>query len=288
MKTPTMNRGIRKPEYGAGAFSLLELLVAIAVLAIITILLAVVLERASGVWSRAVERIEVQREALVALESLATDISQAVRHLPRSEWMVVRRATDEDVQVSPGAPVSALPADWLVLLGRSPGEQGSQGDTTQAIVYRVAYASPVVGNKPFFGLYRSVTSGRDTLQHLSQNKPLNDYTSAAGALVSPDVSRLLAKYVLGFSVAFEVAEADGRTATRACNPGDEPLSVSDKGVFQGGVRIGDSVTALQVSLALVPKTAAEKLPEISSSSEKDRLIGRKALCFTKYIPLQTR
>lgn len=284
-----MRRKSFSPARGASAaFTLMELLVAMAVLALITVLLAVIVERASVVWSRAAQRVETQREAQVALETLAADISQAVRHLPNTNWLFIRKATDSEIGSSSPSPVPGLTSDWLMILSRSSDESGSESGATHAVVYRVAYTDPIksTGTKPFYGLFRNVLSARQTLQDLHDGKSLDGYATSSS--FSPGIASLLAKNVLAIAVAVEVAGEDGAVSIHACNAGDPPIRASDRGVFQGSVRLGTTVTAFQVALTVIPKSTADRLKESSFGPTAEGLLKKTSLSCSKYIPLQQR
>ena len=78
MAAARTNKGSNKPEHPSGGFTLIEVLVALAVLSVLVVLLAQVINQVSVTMTRASEHAQSDSEADVVFGRLADDIAQII------------------------------------------------------------------------------------------------------------------------------------------------------------------------------------------------------------------
>lgn len=151
----------RPNRQSAGGFSLVEMLVALAVSLVLLTLVASVVSNSASVTLTIHNRLAAYHDANMAFDYLAQDFGSLV---PSSLTQNTLSIVPDQVAGSTGGTASSM---WIVLLGRPASARQSNNvylnqGVMSAISYRVAYQDPISPTDPApsksFALYRSVVT----------------------------------------------------------------------------------------------------------------------------------
>ena len=183
------------------AFSLLELLVAIAVLCILLVILLNIVQGASNLWRTSENKVEAYREGRAALQVISSDLRHA---LASTNTNFFRR----DISSYPNSTNVA----FLATLPLSSQETNSLSDVC-TVGYFLAYdnKSPVSGitGRQSYNLYRYFVESNETFAKLSDS-------SGPADVLDFDPSRqpeILARNVVGFKATYFITNGPGSFTT---------------------------------------------------------------------------
>ena len=185
----------------SSAFSLLELLVAIAVLCILLVILLNIVQGASNLWRTSENKVEAYREGRAALQVISSDL----RHtLASTNTNFFRR----NISSYPNSTNVA----FLATLPLSSQETNSLSDVC-TVGYFLAYdnKSPVSGitGRQSYNLYRYFVESNETFVKLSDS-------SGPADVLDFDPSRqpeILARNVVGFKATYFITNGPGSFTT---------------------------------------------------------------------------
>ena len=185
----------------SSAFSLLELLVAIAVLCILLVILLDIVQGATNLWRTSENKVEAYREARAALQIISSDLRHA---LASTNTNFFRR----DISSYPNSTNVA----FLATLPLSSQETNSLSDIC-TVGYFLAYdnKSPVSGitGRQSYNLYRYFVESNETFAKLSDS-------SGPADVLDFDPSRqpeILARNVVGFNATYFITNGPGSFTT---------------------------------------------------------------------------
>ena len=168
------------------AFTLLELLVAVAVLSLLLVVLLNIVQSTTTLWRVSENRVEAYREARAALQVMASDLKGI---LPSTNTNYFRTNL---INSSPNV-------GFLAALPLSAQDTNSKSDIC-TVGYFLAYGnkSPVAGadGRLSYNLYRYIVESGATFTNLSASSALfNDPTPA-----NTDRAEILARNIVGFQI----------------------------------------------------------------------------------------
>ena len=185
----------------SSAFSLLELLVAIAVLCILLVILLDIVQGATNLWRTSENKVEAYREARAALQIISSDLRHA---LASTNTNFFRR----DISSYPNSTNVA----FLATLPLSSQETNSLSDVC-TVCYFLAYdnKSPVSGitGRQSYNLYRYFVESNETFAKLSDS-------SGPADVLDFDPNRqpeILARNVVGFKATYFITNGPGSFTT---------------------------------------------------------------------------
>ena len=185
----------------SSAFSLLELLVAIAVLCILLVILLDIVQGATNLWRTSENKVEAYREGRAALQVISSDLRHA---LASTNTNFFRR----DISSYPNSTNVA----FLATLPLSSQETNSLSDIC-TVGYFLAYdnKSPVSGitGRQSYNLYRYFVESNETFAKLSDS-------SGPADVLDFDPSRqpeILARNVVGFKATYFITNGPGSFTT---------------------------------------------------------------------------
>lgn len=146
------------------AFSLVELLVASAIMAVMLALILSIVASVMNQWNRQTEELALAREATFALDQLEKDLVGLIRPPNRETVLVIKTASATYAgEVFPGIN--------LRLLSRPPAiSSANELSGTAAIAYAVLPRHPLVPSDPAVpALYRAALSGPRVSQEIAGN-----------------------------------------------------------------------------------------------------------------------
>ena len=168
------------------AFTILEVLVAVAVLGMLLVLLLNILQSAAGLWRGVENRAEAYREARAAMQVISRDLTGVVASTNTNHFPTNLNASSH--------------LAFFSRLLRSSQNSDSLGDVC-TVGYLLAYGnkSPVAGDngRQSYNLYRYFIESNETFTNLSQGSPLFPDFNA-----STNRSEILARNVVAFDVSY--------------------------------------------------------------------------------------
>jgi len=258
------------------AFTLIEVLVAMAALAILLVLLLNVLTSTTTLWRHSENRADAFREARAALTFIARDMASAIPILTHGEEVQALLAPD-------------TAADWaanrdavffLAALPPSAQKGGENSSDICAVGYFLAFAASGGGGSPTMNLYRYLLSSDETFEALKDSNgwPLPSRLADNPGAVLKDISPASAHVDL---LARNIREFRVEPVTYARQNPDGtymPVFSPDK---------------VEITIVAASRETAEKFPDKSDWIEKHRDRCPCALCrteqtFTTSIPLRTK
>ena len=183
-------------------FTVLELIVATALLAAIMAVLLLITTRVLDAWTRAMGSLSTGRTVRMCLDYLARDLEGAVFKDNGTAWLIV-----EPLSMGNGVEDSV----WLRFFTSSSSERGG----LRAVSYRLVEtnpANPASGEGKVMGLYRTAIDGERTfdefLHELEEKAPGEFLDTASVREVS---SSFLGAHVVSFRVDFWLREQSVKT-----------------------------------------------------------------------------
>ncbi len=140
----------------AKAFTLIEVLVASAVMVILVGIVAYIAGQVMDSWNRSSGKLSANSEARLALEIIAQDLEMAVLRNNGMEWFRVEGPASLDNN-------PPYPSNSVVLKLFAPAANQQGGNGICAIAYKLEYKESYTGGPLTYALYRMVVSPQDTL-----------------------------------------------------------------------------------------------------------------------------
>ena len=222
------------PAAARRAFTLVEILVATAVMAILTGMVLGITTHVVRVWENASGSLSAENQAQLALDALARDLETAVLRGDGDEWMQI--AVEDGIGAGAFTAPSAVHLMFFTSAPDRPrldaGGAPLRGGLT-AVSYRLAYRDPFTnsgsGPYPRFGLYRAVMDPENTFtgilaaerqedlrgQVWNRDRPAGwtdlsrDGRNPSPRQWSTDVANLLAGHVVEFDVRIRYVDTRG-------------------------------------------------------------------------------
>lgn len=255
-------------------FTLVELLVASAILAILSSLVFLIAANMAELWKQSSQRLGARSAGELALDLLERDLTALVAADGRWQWMQI---VMED-GTGPAGPVSN---PHLLFFAHQPGSSGG-GSGTAAVSYRLGYRDPFAagggGNHRRPGLYRAVLDPEQTFRQIWMQPPQADLKTLVwdriGALPgelesgwavdirewSLDTANLLATPVARWSLALHYQDEEGQPAVLRMGPeGGRRLAVSTHLEVDGDRIPFRRLVALEVELTVLTREGMQRL-----------------------------
>lgn len=215
------------------AFTLIEIMVATAIMIIMVGLVIQITGDVLKVWNRSVDKLSSNAQARIAMELLTNDIETAVLRNNGLRWLESTQETVPNPLDSTSLQTTRLHL-FAPAIDRPQTDDSNQpiGGDLCAISYELVYQDPVTGsNDPLdniFALHRRVIDSRTTFEDL-MGDPVQNTFPWASATVSPtsghvaayplasDATNFLASNIIDFRVDFYYIDATD-TAVNAMPP----------------------------------------------------------------------
>ncbi len=214
MKKPTIPAGARRRA--KRAFTLIEIMVATAIMVILVGLVIQITSQVLNVWTRSSGRLTALASARIAMELITQDLETAVFRNNDMQWL---RAENDDLPVLGGTTNTVSLRLFSPALDRPEGP----GDIC-AIAYQLRFANPITGDDSgddqLFVLYRRIIDAETTFNDLMGVDNQEDLeawgnwaSGGGGNNIGPD--DYLVSNIASFEIEFHV-EDDGNpdTSTR--------------------------------------------------------------------------
>lgn len=223
MKTPrthSLKRG----------FTLMELMVAMAITTIIVTVLVSITSIALDTWNRSRAELRASRQAKSMVDTMARDFESLVtRRSNLNEWL---SATSPDTQPGSGTLTSSNSSDLIFFSGSTDRYNGEIGTTTDkggdvsCIGYSLDYRDPIqqTGNFKTFVLNRVLVNPDDTFRDLLGKTDLSvAFASYKNRL--KESSNFVCENIYQFTVTFHVEVTIPNTANNTVEVVTKPFTV---------------------------------------------------------------
>ena len=206
------------------AFTLVEIMVATAVMIVLVGIVIQITSDVLRVWNRSSGKLAANAQARIALELLTQDLETAVFRNNGQQWLRV------EAEANVGTPTAGQTVA-LNLFSPALDSPAGPGDIS-AIAYRLAYAPAYSGpNAPdTFALYRDIATPQitfDTLMSTGDSGPQKDLIVgfwAPGSVIQPE--NYLAGNIVDFKIfVYGVDPISGEIVTINDEDGDRELTV---------------------------------------------------------------
>lgn len=195
----------------SGGFTLIELMVAMAITVVIITVLVSITAIALDSWQRGRAEIRASRQAKSMLDTMAKDFESLVSRRGNSfEWMYAKVTGDLPGSTSN---TSSNAADLIFFTAATDRYAGQIGTTSDAggdvscVSYKLLYQDPVKGtdeeNSSTFVFYRLLVDPDDTFKDLLGQTDLKSAFSSYDTKVK-DVQNFVCENIYQFTLTFEV------------------------------------------------------------------------------------
>jgi prepilin-type N-terminal cleavage/methylation domain-containing protein len=278
MNTPRNSRATHVGRHAVPAgFTLLELLVAMAVTAILVVMLAGVVQNVLGLYSRMTGDPAMFSESKLAVRQLARDLESL--GLPGATGGEILRMTPE--QAGTVGQLDGKSAVWLTVLTSATDRDDSvltsatdRDDSTpnpvegalRAVSYRLARQNPIDGSstEPTTALYRSIASAAHTFSNAPGKTNLQSgywaiLPSAPAPTPQPPtaIDNYLAGGVAGFQIRYHYVDTRGTASptddiSAWTEPGDS-VRISAEGSDRNGSSIPGGFRSAEITLTVLSR-----------------------------------
>lgn len=297
MKTPRTSHSKR-------GFTLLELMVAMAITTIIVTVLVSITSVAIDTWNRSRSELRAARQAKAFVDTMARDFEALVtRRGNDSEWLSAISPS-----TLPGKKLQSTNAAELIFFSGSTerynGEIGGtldKGGDVSCIGYRLVYDDPIKKGGEFetFILKRILVNPDDTFKELLGQKDL-DTAFEPYAKKLDDIKNFVCENVFQFTVTFhvEVTSASGtgagqienRLVTISPSGGSTEFSIKGTGIeapsADAALKAG-RITAVGISLTVLSDAGIEQLRKrgFDEDEDKSEFLAKNSYQYSKLIQL---
>lgn len=178
----------------AAAFTMLELLVAMAVLSLLVVLLLSMVDNATKMWRQSENRVDAYREARAALNVIASDLASIYTSANTNFF----RINDSTVSIQPTSTSSTNNIFFIAALPAAAQDVGKNKSDLCEVGYFVTYNSTSLlgaDTNRSMNLYRYFRSSDDTFTSLGNNQIVSNAISTGST-----GEEVLAKNVTDFKI----------------------------------------------------------------------------------------
>ena len=178
------------------AFTLIEVLVASAVMVILVGIVAYIAGSVMNSWNRASGKLSANAEARFVLDIIARDLETTVLRNNGQQWLRVDSKTEPSAALAGNAPYDTNQSDSVTLKLFAPALDRQNGDGVCAIAYQLQYKESYNGGPDTYALYRMVENPQRTLKLYLSSGFDDPTTSNQGNLLMKTVSDGTGNFVI--------------------------------------------------------------------------------------------
>ena len=174
-----------KTRHGARGFTLIELMVAMGITAVIVTVLVSITSVATDTWTRSRSEIRASRQAKVMLDTMARDLESFVsRKGDNIEWLIAKMEASDFPKVATDQESTGAAAKLIFMTAATDRYAGQIGDSLydkggdiSCVGYTLKYKDPITGDEgddnSTFVLYRNLVNPDETFQNLLGKEALD-------------------------------------------------------------------------------------------------------------------
>jgi prepilin-type N-terminal cleavage/methylation domain-containing protein len=293
-------------------FTLMELMVAMAITTIIVTVLVSITSIALDTWNRSRAELRASRQAKSMVDSMARDFEALVtRRGNTNEWLSAVSA-----QTMPGDRLLSTSASKLIFFtaatDRYNGEVGNVpanlGGDVSCVAYELEYKDPIDGNSGKFDTFilnRKLVDPKEAFEKLLGKDNLETaFATVAGNVNDP--TNFVCENIFQFTVTFQVQVAQTVSGTTTLVNVPVTVGKSSSGQITKEFRIRGSgvvadisggsvtpeqlkagrVTAVEISLTVISDFGVDQLrTRIFSGTQQSEFLAKNSYQYTKMVQL---
>lgn len=194
-------------------FTLVELLVAMAITVVILAALVSVTAMALDTWNRSRSEIRASRQAKAMIDSMARDLESFVSRKGNSfEWLYAKSEPTTDGPKNQASPNAVDLIFFTAATDRYDGNVGTTDDLggdVSAVGYRLIYKDPIAGanvdNYKTFVLYRKIVNPDITFANILGQTDIKAPFDAANGVAIDQEENFLCENIYQFTISFHVS-----------------------------------------------------------------------------------
>ena len=240
------------------AFTLLELLVAISVSAVLLVILSSVVSQSGQIFQKNSNSMLAMNSAAATIDMIAKDMDCLAVTKQPYQYLLATTGTLGSMEIMMNV---VSPQDSLSTSGSGSGATYPDSGLVHGIYYRIGYQDPVSasGSNNSYGIYRTMTSASTTFTNLTGLSSLSTYWSGASGQLLPD--DFIAEHVVDLQVTFYNANGN------AFSPGT-PVAIGLSGTGAVCAATGTSSPShAEISVTVLEEQGAQLLGNGSGSGD---------------------
>ncbi len=305
MKTQRISQSAKR------GFTLMELMVAMAITTIIVTVLVSITSIALDTWNRSRNELRASRQAKSMIDTMSRDFESLVsRRGNENEWLAAEAPTG-DIGGNLKSTNAADLIFYTAVTDRYDGQIGGtsdKGGDVSCVAYELGYRDPISGGASDFETFvlnRKLVNPDQTFAELLGKKDLKSAFSAFKAQVS-DPENFICENVFQFSLTFhvQVTETTGSTTTVK----DVPITVGKSssgnnaskfivkgtGIVTDGTANGSTadqiaagrLTALEISVTVISDFGIDQLRRRNfTDTQKAEFLAKNSYQYSKLVQL---
>jgi len=277
-------------------FTLIELMVAMAITTIIVTILISITSISLDTWNRSRAEIRAARQAQAMTEIMARDFEAMVMRPGNNfEWLMAETSDAVGPADNP-SPNSAEIIFFTAATDRYQGQVGSsadEGGDISAVGYSLRYTDPInAAGTQFetFVLYRKLVNPDKTFEHLLAKPDLSDALEALDNPEIGDIENFVCENIYQFSLTFHIETIEPGSPPRtvpftlAPNANNSSLRVLGNGLkLNANEALSNGrITAVEVSITVLSDTAMNTLRNATRALPDD-FISKNSFQYSKRI-----
>lgn len=290
-----MKACLKKPRRG---FTLIELMVAMAITTIIVTILITITSVSLNTWNRSRAEIRAARQAQAMTEIMARDFEAMVTRPGNNfEWLIAKTSVVDSID-GIQSPNSSDIIFFTAATDRYEGQIGVDGEDLggdiSAVGYTLEYKDPIDtagSNFPTFVLYRKLVNPDETFANLLGK---DDLEVAFGGLVNAEIGEtenFVCENIYQYSITFHLDRYDDvagtfRTIPVTLSHGENTsLQIFGDRIALNDVDENSRISAVEISLTVISDNAMNSLrrnPNMNEES-KNQLISSNSFQYSKRI-----
>lgn len=275
-------------------FTLVELLVAMAITTIIVTILISITAISLDTWNRSRAEIRAARQAQAMTEIMARDFeAMVVRTGNNFEWLFAK-ASDAVGPTGNQSPNSSDIIFFTAATDRYEGQVGVDGvdlgGDISAVGYALEYKDPIDpagSNFRTFVLYRKLVNPDETFENLLAEDDLEDAFGNLDNAEIGETENFVCENIYQFSVTFHLERYDDVAGTFRTIPvtltqgANTSFQVFGDRIRLNGVDENSRITAIEISITVLSDTAVNAMR--STNTVSDDFISKNSFQYSKRV-----
>ena len=259
---------MRTPSQLRRGFTLLELLVAVTITAIIMVDLLSMTGVVADAWKNGNNKIFTNNEARAGFNRLAEDLDSAVirDNIKGAEWFVFAQGNEGF-----GGMQQPLRQPWLMFYTTPTDRDLAQPGNVITVSYKLVAQDPIAGGSSgqfnLYGLYRAFPSGgnpaKETFENALGQPDLKSFWSARSEATDKD--NFYISNIFDFSFTFWASHygTDGKSALQTVAlPADTDIRLSSENLVVGNQTYpGGKLAAVDISMTILTQQGGQMARE---------------------------
>jgi prepilin-type N-terminal cleavage/methylation domain-containing protein len=276
-------------------FTLVELLVAMAITSIIVVVLISVTSMALDTWNRSRSELRATRQGKALIDTMARDFeSMVVRSGNNFEWLYANVAIPTN---GPNGNLSPNASELIFFNGATDRYNGGVGTSTDlggdvsCVGYKLAYQDPIsaagTADTMTFALYRKLVDPNVTFTSLLGQANLQTAYAgiAAGVNATESLQNFVCENIYQFTLTFHVDTGAANTVPVVMNSSNPMRIAGNQLTMNGAINTAAKVKSVSISITVLSDFGLQQMKKrpFASSAEKAAFIAKNSYEYSKLV-----